>query len=90
MNKIRCTVVTYNHNLLDQDVDMVVLPGLEGEIGVLFNHAPMVIEMRAGQLKIYIDSGVRLYHITGGFAHIAHNNCSIIADIEQDSYNKTA
>ena len=60
---------------------MVVIPASEGEMGVLPNHAPMIVLLRGGTIAIHEGGRVtdRLY-VSGGFAEITPERCTVLAD----------
>jgi F-type H+-transporting ATPase subunit epsilon len=74
-------IVSPERLLLSRPVDMVVIPAEEGELGVLPNHAPMIVLLRGGTIRIYAGTNVtdRLY-VTGGFAEITPERVTVLAD----------
>ena len=58
MAQIRCEVVTAERAVFDQDVDMVVAPGIVGQLGILPHHAPLITALTYGELIIH-RAGVR-------------------------------
>lgn len=74
-------VVTPDRALLSEDVVSIVVPGAEGYLGVLANHAPLVTELRVGILSVrYPDDTEENVAISGGFMEVAHNRVLILAD----------
>lgn len=73
-------IVSPEKLLLSRPVDMVVLPAAEGEIGVLPQHAPMIVMLRGGTIRLYENSQVvdRLF-VTGGFAEITTTRVTVLA-----------
>ena len=53
MARIHCEIVTAERTVLQDDVDMVVAPGIEGQIGILPHHAPLVTSLTYGELIIH-------------------------------------
>ncbi len=74
-------IVSPEKLLLSRAVEMVVIPAAEGELGVLPNHAPMIVLLRGGVIAIYEGGRVtdRLY-VSGGFAEITPERCTVLAD----------
>jgi len=67
--------------LLSATVDMVVVPGAEGDFGVLPGHAPMISGMRTGIIATYEDGKVaRRVFVSGGFAEVTAERCTVLAD----------
>jgi F-type H+-transporting ATPase subunit epsilon len=63
-------------------VHMVVVPGTEGDFGVLAGHAPMMSTIRPGELAIYAAAGAQpeLIRIDGGFAEVTPAGLTILAE----------
>jgi F-type H+-transporting ATPase subunit epsilon len=64
------------------DVDQVDVPGLEGDFGVLANHAPTVALLRPGILTVYAGGTQQQYVVLGGFVEVSTDgNLTVLADI---------
>jgi F-type H+-transporting ATPase subunit epsilon len=74
-------VVSPERLLLSRPVDLVVIPAAEGELGVLVNHAPMIVMLRGGTVRLYEGGQVidRLF-VSGGFAEITPTRVTVLAD----------
>ncbi len=74
-------IVSPEKLLLSRPVDMVVIPAAEGEIGVLPGHAPMIVLLRGGVIRMYEGAQVteRLF-VSGGFAEITPERCTVLAN----------
>ena len=68
--------------LYSESVDMVVIPGADGNFGVLPRHAPLISNVRAGVIEIYKDGQVtdRIF-VAGGFAEVTSDRCTVLADV---------
>lgn len=74
-------IVSPERLLLSREVDMVVVPGTEGDIGVLPGHSMLVTSLRGGLVSIYEGSTVTdQFFVTGGFAEVSETRCSVLAD----------
>lgn len=73
-------LITPERLLLARPVEMVVLPAAEGELGVLPGHAPVIVALRGGLIRIF-EHGQETapFFITAGFADITPERCSILA-----------
>ncbi len=73
-------IVSPEKLLLSKPVDMVVVPAAEGEMGVLENHAPMIVLLRGGTIRLYQGNAVteQLY-VSGGFAEITGSRVTVLA-----------
>ncbi|MFD2206744.1 F0F1 ATP synthase subunit epsilon [Kiloniella antarctica] len=70
--------------LLSKSVDMVVVPGEDGDFGVLPRHAPMISTVRPGVIAIYSGKEIseRIF-VAGGFAEVTTERCTVLAEIAQ-------
>jgi F-type H+-transporting ATPase subunit epsilon len=74
-------LVTPERLLLSQKVDMVVVPGSEGNFGVLAGHAPFISTIRPGVIDIYEGQAVtRRIFVVGGLAEVTPQRCTVLAD----------
>lgn len=73
-------IVSPEKLVLSRSADMVVIPGAEGEIGALQGHAPMIVALAEGDVRIYEGSQVVETHfVAGGFAEITANRVTVLA-----------
>ena len=74
-------IVTPQRMVFQGEVEAVTLPGVVAPFQVLFNHAPIVTELEAGDIKI-IDGAGRDHHFatSGGFAEMRNNRLTVIAE----------
>jgi len=75
-------LVTPARLVRSDDVYMVVVPGTEGEFGVLEGHAPFMSTVRDGTLKIYKTDGAapEEIQVQGGFAEVGENGLTVLAE----------
>ncbi|MDR3420548.1 MAG: F0F1 ATP synthase subunit epsilon [Xanthobacteraceae bacterium] len=66
--------------LFSGDVDQVDLPGIEGDMGILAGHAPLVTVLRPGIVTIYRGSAREPVVVTGGFAEVGPAGLTVLAD----------
>jgi F-type H+-transporting ATPase subunit epsilon len=78
---IELEIVSPARLVLSRSVDMVVMPGYEGDLAAQENHAPMIVLLRGGVISLYDGANVvsRLF-VAGGFAEITKDRCTILAD----------
>ena len=62
------------------EATMVVVPGAEGDMGVLENHAPTVTSLRPGVVSVTGSDGSTGFFVAGGFAEITAERCIILAE----------
>ena len=67
--------------LFSTDVEMVVVPGDEGDFGVLAGHAPLVSTVRSGVIDVYesVSISERIF-VAGGFAEVIAGRCTVLAE----------
>ncbi|HET6183325.1 MAG TPA: ATP synthase F1 subunit epsilon [Acetobacteraceae bacterium] len=77
---IALEIVSPERLLMSRSVDMAVIPGSEGDMGVLEGHTPMIIMLRGGLIALYQGDQVtdRLF-VTGGFAEVTPERCTVLA-----------
>ncbi len=74
-------IVSPERRLLARAVDMVVVPGAEGDLAAMPDHAPMIVLLRGGVVALYQGMQVTdRYFVAGGFAEITPERCTILAD----------
>ena len=75
-------LVTPARLVRSEDVHMVVVPGTEGEFGVLEGHAPFMPTVRDGTLRIYKTAGAQPEEIQvqGGFAEVGETGLTVLAE----------
>lgn len=78
--KINLTVVTRERRIVDVQVDEVILPGLDGEIGVLPGHTPLLASLRIGQLRYRAGNTVTRLVISWGFAEVLPDRVIVLAE----------
>jgi F-type H+-transporting ATPase subunit epsilon len=79
--KVKFELVSPEKILVSEDVDMVVVPGVEGYFGVLPGHSPFISSLRPGTIDVYDGKNVaeRIF-VAGGFAEVTTKRCTVLAD----------
>lgn len=82
MADLHFELVTPERLVLSEDVHMVVVPGSEGDFGVMAGHAPVMSTIRDGELAIYRTAGAEPERIAieGGFAEVGENGLTVLAE----------
>ena len=68
--KIQLEVVTPERRVLAEPVDMVTVPGLGGELGILPGHTPLISQLQTGVLTYVQDGKSFPMHVSGGFVEV--------------------
>lgn len=78
---VQFELVSPERLLMSEPVEMVVVPGEEGDFGVLPGHAPVISTIRTGVISTYEDGKVaaRIF-VSGGFAEVTPQRCTVLAD----------
>lgn len=78
---LQLEIVSPEKLLLSKAVEMVTIPAAEGEMGVLENHAPMLVMLRGGTITLTENGQItdRLY-VAGGFAEVTPERCTVLAN----------
>ena len=79
---LRFELVTPAKLVRSEDVHMVVVPGTEGDFGVLEGHAPVMSSIRDGAIQVYRTEGAQPenFEVRGGFAEVGENGLTVLAE----------
>jgi len=82
MADLHFELVTPDRLVRSDEVHMVVVPGVEGEFGVMAGHAPVMTVLKDGDLKVYKSAGGQPESITvsGGFAEVGEKGLTVLAE----------
>jgi len=81
MAKLSFRLVMPERELLSTEADMVVVPGAEGDFGVLHGHAPLISTIRPGVLEVLQGNKVeQRFMVAGGIAEVTPERCTVLAD----------
>jgi len=80
MSAIRLDVVTAEGMVFSEDVDVVVAPGVEGQLGILPHHAPLMTMLQPGELRARKGGEELCLAITGGFLEVRPDRVIVLAD----------
>lgn len=76
-----CDIVTPKARLVSEEATLVVVPGVEGEMGFLAGHAPLVSVLADGEVRMSAADGeVRRYALQGGYVEVGDGKVIILAD----------
>ena len=81
MAKVSFRLVMPERELLNTEADMVVVPGSEGDFGVLHGHAPLISTVRPGVLEVFQgNKAEQRFLVAGGFAEVPPGRCTVLAE----------
>jgi len=83
-NKLQLSIVTPERLVLSEDVDQVNVPGVEGDLGILYDHAPILTTMRAGRFSYELAGekgreSVQMI-VSGGYLEVTDNRVIVLAE----------
>ncbi len=81
--KIQLEVVTPERRVLAEPVDMVTVPGLGGELGILPGHTPLISQLQTGVLAYVQDGKNFQLHVSGGFVEVRDDHVSVLAEVAE-------
>ena len=80
MTMMRLDIITAEGEVFGDDVEMVVAPGIDGQLGILPHHAPLMTMLQPGEVVIRKAGDETFFVVTGGFLEVMGNRVSILAD----------
>ncbi|MGE5378327.1 MAG: ATP synthase F1 subunit epsilon [Bacteroidota bacterium] len=81
---IRCEIVSQDRTVFQGDVDIVILPGAAGEMGILPHHAPVLTILKYGVVKIRRQGKEELFAVAGGMAEVQPEIVTVLADAAEN------
>ena len=77
---LKLELVTPESKIYSEDVEMVTLPGSEGEAGIYPNHVPLMTQVQAGEIVVSRDGNEEIVAIGEGFAEVTGEHVAILTD----------
>ena len=81
---IRCEIVSQDRLVYEGDVDIVVLPGSAGEMGILPHHAPLLTTLKYGFIKVRQQGKEDIFAVAGGVAEVQPQIVTVLADAAEN------
>lgn len=81
---IRCEIVSQDRVVYQGDVDMVILPGTGGEMGILPHHAPVLTTLKYGVVKVRRAGSEQVFAVAGGVAEVQPDLITVLADAAEN------
>ena len=78
--KLILSIVTPEKQLVSEEVDQVNVPGTEGDLGILHDHAPILTLLRAGQLSYEKEGETIVLVVSGGYLEVTDNRVTVLAE----------
>ena len=82
MADLHFELVTPDRQVMSEDVYMVVVPGTEGESGIMAGHAPYMTTLKDGDVAVYRSASAQpeKISVTGGFAEVSERGLTVLAE----------
>ena len=80
MSNIKLEIVTAERMVYSQDVEAVIAPGIEGQLGILPHHAPLMTILQSGELRVKRGADEDIMAISGGFLEVRPDRVIVLAD----------
>ena len=79
--RLNLEIISPQKIVYNEEVDLVIFPGIEGDFGILKNHMPFLTNLRISIIYIYIDNKlVQSYLVNGGVLEVSKNRCSLLTE----------
>ena len=85
MAPMHLEIITAERRVYSDDVDLMVAPGMEGQLGILPHHAPLMSSLQPGELIIRKDGEETYLAVSGGFLEMLDNQVTVLADAAERS-----
>jgi len=85
MAPMKLEIITAERVVYSDDVDVLVAPGMEGELGILPHHAPLMTALMPGEIMVRKDGDETYLAVSGGFLEMMDNKVTILADTAERS-----
>jgi len=79
-DKLTFSLVSPERELFSGDVDMVNIPGSEGDLGILPNHSPLMAAIRTGAITVVSEGNETQFFVAGGFADVTPEGLTVLAE----------
>ena len=81
--QIQLEVVTPERRVLSEIVDSVNVPGMNGELGILPGHTPLISQLQTGVLSYTQNGATHRLHVSGGFVEVNDDRVSVLAEVAE-------
>lgn len=81
---IHCDIISQDRIVFSGDVDEIILPGVQGEFGVLPNHSPLLSMLQYGVITIKKGGDEQFFTVAGGIAEVTPKQVNVLADAAEN------
>ena len=77
---MKVQIITPEEEMYSGEVDVLVAPGTEGQLGILPNHSPLMTALQQGTIRVTKNGSDQSWNVTGGFLEVLSNQVMILAE----------
>jgi len=81
---IRCEIVSQDRTVFAGDADLVLLPGMDGVMGILPHHAPLLTTLKYGIIEVRSGGTTQFFTVAGGIAEVQPEIITVLADAAEN------
>ena len=81
---IKVSVISPERTLFEGEVDSLIVPAFDGEVGILSGHAPMMTLLGTGELRLGSGAGARRFGVAGGFLQVVDDQVRVVTERAQE------
>jgi len=81
---IRCEIVSQDRQVFSGEASMIIVPGIQGEMGILPNHAPLLSTLKFGILRVRYHGQEQVFTIAGGVIEVQPDLVTVMADAAEN------
>ncbi|MFM8392837.1 MAG: F0F1 ATP synthase subunit epsilon [Acidobacteriota bacterium] len=82
-DKFNLEIITPERKVLNEEVEEVIVPGLDGEMGILPHHTQLISQLQTGVLTYRQGTEKRSVHVSGGFVEVLPDHVAILSDVAE-------
>jgi len=82
-DKFNLEIITPERKVLNEEVDEVIVPGLDGEMGILPQHTHLISQLQTGVLTYRQGAEKRSVHVSGGFVEVLPDHVAVLSDVAE-------
>ena len=77
---MKVSVISPERTIFDGEADSLVIPAWDGQVGVMRGHAPMLVLLGDGEMRVKSAGGEQRFHISGGFMQVVDDVVTILSE----------
>ena len=79
-DSLKVAIISPDRTIFEGEAEMVVAPAWDGEVGVLRGHAPMLVLLGSGEMRVRNAGGEQRFHVQGGFMQVADDVVTVLSE----------